>query len=235
MRKLLIVDGSEVQRDALREVFHKTYEVTECADGGTAVELIRSLKPDVLILELSIPVKDGITVLREARDDLPGVILATTVYPVDYVYLTLMELGVGYIMLKPCDVGAIASHIASLEQLAGESAPVSVGAIAEATGHLQTLGVQSHLDGYQQLRVGIPLYAQDPAQNICKELYASVAVICGKDNPKQVERCMRSAIRSAWEQRDNNVWSGYFEQEEDGAVSCPSNKVFIARLAEKMA
>lgn len=234
MRKLLIATTSSELIGTLRRRFCKNYEIADCTDGNTAIELLHRIKPDVLILDLALPQADGITVLQRGGKDVPGIVLALSALPVDYVQLTLMELGVGYIMLKPCRADAIASHIERMErfQLTDDSS----SALLEKTGlHLRQLGVSTHLDGYQQLRIGIPLYAQHPEQNVFKELYADVATICGNDNIGQVEHSMRTAIKGAWSNRNDAVWADYFERANDGRIPCPSNKVFIARLAEKLA
>ncbi len=231
MWRLLIAGSSDAQQEALRSIFEKEYEVMVCSDGPSALELLKVHKPEVLILDLSLPMLDGIEVLRKAQDVLPSVILATTSAPTWYVEQMLIELGVGHILRKPCRTDAIISHIAEMRRLI-QTKPQ--GTNARVAAFLNALGIATHLDGYQQLRVGIPMYAQDPTQNICKELYVNVAAICGKSNANQVERTVRAAIQKAWVTRDDSVWAAYFAQ-EDGTVPCPSNKVFIARLAEKLA
>lgn len=222
MRKLLIADSSRVMADLLDRHFRKHYCTAVCADGEEALELLRSFRPDALIMNLSLPKMDGITLLKAAGIHRPGTILALMDFPAEYAYMPLMSLGVGAILLKPCAVSAVASHLSALE------AQQTSGPISKATGYLRTLGIASHLDGYQQLRVGIPLFAQDPTQRVCKELYANIAAACGNGTTKQVERSMRSAIHTAWKQRDYAVWDEYFP-ETDG---CPTNKAFISRLAE---
>ena len=66
MYKLLIADSSEPYTDALREVFHKEFELQTCQDGETALELLSSFSPDVLVINLMLPFKDGLTVLQES-------------------------------------------------------------------------------------------------------------------------------------------------------------------------
>lgn len=234
MRKLLIAVISDEHRDALKELLSGRYEVTDCVDGDTAIKLLHDWKPNVMVLDLALPQSDGITVLQNAGCDLPEIVLALSALPVDYVQLALVELGVDYILMKPCSVNAIVSHIERMERFR-ESAETTPGILDRAGTHLRRLGVGAHLDGYKQLRVGIPLYAQNPEQHIFKELYADVAIICGNDNVGQVEHSVRVAIKRAWEVRDESVWADYFGTTPDGRVRCPSNKVFIAKLAEKLA
>lgn len=223
MRKMLIADSSRTTAEALANYFCKKYETAICTDGETALKMLGSFAPDILIVNLSLPGIDGITLLQKTVCR-PGVIMAILDYPAEYAYMPLMELGVGAIMLKPFAGSAVASHLAALE------AQQNMGPVSRATGYLRTLGIASHLDGYQQLRVGIPLFAQDPSQRVCKELYANIATVCGNRTTKQVERSMRSAIKTAWKRRDDAVWDQYFPETD----SCPTNKAFISRLAEKL-
>ena len=46
-----------------------------------------------------------------------------------------------------------------------------------------------------------------------------------------VERSIRSAIDTAWKQRDDRVWQRYFRVGSDGVIPRPSNAAFISRLA----
>ncbi len=234
MRKLLIATTSTEQCDALARRFQPQYETFVCTDGASALALLHSEAIDVLILDLVLPQMDGITVLQEAGANVPQTVLMLSALPAEYVQLTLMELGVGYIMMKPCSADAIASHIERMERFRSAS-DAPTGMIAQAAEHLRQLGLATHLDGYHQLRVGIPLFAQDPEQHVFKELYANVATICGNDNPTQVEHSMRVAIKGAWNRRDEAIWSEYFQRDQNGSIRCPSNKVFIAKLAERLA
>ena len=92
---------------------------------------------------------------------------------------------------------------------------------------LELICHQSGIIGFRFLKIGIPLYAQDPQQRICKELYAGIAGICGAGNWNQVERSIRSAIDAAWQIR-SDAWGKYFP----GAETPPTGKTFISRLAQ---
>jgi DNA-binding NarL/FixJ family response regulator len=72
-----------------------------CRDGEEALQAVRQFRPDVLILDILMPGKDGLAVLRELRQmELPTrVILLTAAIDEDNL-LEAMRLGVGGVVLK---------------------------------------------------------------------------------------------------------------------------------------
>ena len=108
--KLLIAEGTEDFRIALAETLRGAYTLRECDDGVTALELMASFQPEVVVLDLMLPGLDGLTLLQRAvAAQLHPIVLATTRFHNEYVVETAQELGVAYIMVKPCDVRAVAN------------------------------------------------------------------------------------------------------------------------------
>lgn len=95
---------------------------------------------------------------------------------------------------------------------------------------LRMLNTPVHRLGHYQLVIGIPRYAQNPAQSVTKELYPYVADICGCCNSRAVEHSIRELIHTSWNHRNTEIWEQYFH----GAVKAPSNKQFIAVLASRL-
>jgi two-component system, OmpR family, response regulator MprA len=77
--RVLVVDDDEALRHALARALRlEGYEVDLAADGAQAVNRLGSLRPDVLVLDVLMPVLDGLAVcrfLREGGDDLPVLLL----------------------------------------------------------------------------------------------------------------------------------------------------------------
>ena len=231
MHTMLIVEGLEDLRAALYDAMKQQYQITLCADGEEGLQMLNTQKPHILILNIQIPILDGLELLRRAKY-LPPVILALGTMINGYTGQCLKDMGVGHFLMLPTPVQNIARHVALLIKWSESADPFSGDPQVQTSKLLQKLGIQSHRDGYQQLKVCIPLFAQDPAQNMSKELYLEVANLCGYDNERQIERSIRSAIKSAWLIRDPSVWAEFFPPDGQGQTHCPESKEFIARLAE---
>ena len=67
--RILIVEDEEEIRKSLRELFESDYEVEEAADGIEAIEKARSLKPDLILLDLRLPKVDGYQVCQRLKGD----------------------------------------------------------------------------------------------------------------------------------------------------------------------
>ena len=232
MRKLLIAEDSGELTDALGELFRGTCQVRLCTDGDSARQLLSKFQPDVLVLDLMLPGYDGLSLLQWAGEQgLAPLVLATSWFCSDYVVQQAQNLGVRYLMRKPCSISAMAQQISAL--LVYEPFPEAV--CREPDGGLRrlltALGVPGKLRGGTYLRYAVPLYAADPLQSVTKVLYPQVAKRCGCE-ASHVERSIRSTIDAAWQHRDERIWRLYFPPDETGAIRRPTNSAFIARVAQ---
>ena len=74
LTRVMLVDDHELMRDGLREALERSGEfevVGEAADGDSAVREAVALKPDVIIMDVIMPLKDGIEACREIINVLP--------------------------------------------------------------------------------------------------------------------------------------------------------------------
>jgi two-component system cell cycle response regulator DivK len=70
MKRILIVDDKATSRELLRTVLERQgYAVSEAADGKEALEKTRAEMPDLILLDLQMPVRNGYEVLGELRQD----------------------------------------------------------------------------------------------------------------------------------------------------------------------
>lgn len=70
MKRILIVEDKAVSRELLRTVLEKQgYAVTEAEDGEQALQQARAEVPDLILLDLQIPLRNGYEVVAELRQD----------------------------------------------------------------------------------------------------------------------------------------------------------------------
>jgi CheY-like chemotaxis protein len=68
MPKILLVEDNEMNRDMLsRRLTRQGYEVVVAVDGGQAVSMATSEKPDVILMDMSLPVMDGWEATRRVK------------------------------------------------------------------------------------------------------------------------------------------------------------------------
>ncbi|MEZ4316081.1 MAG: response regulator [Myxococcota bacterium] len=70
MAKILLVEDNEMNRDMLsRRLRRRSFDVDLAVDGQEALDMTRSASPDLILLDMSLPVKDGWTVAQELKAD----------------------------------------------------------------------------------------------------------------------------------------------------------------------
>ena len=104
MIRLAIVDDQTLVRRGIRSLLELAGEfevVGEAADGDEAIVMIRRTRPEVLLLDVRMPRRNGLDVLRELQDagDLPPTILLTT-FDDDEALLAGMRAGARGYLLK---------------------------------------------------------------------------------------------------------------------------------------
>ncbi len=101
--RVLIADDHSVVREGLRMFLGRDPElavVGEAADGVEAVELSRQLRPDVVLMDLLMPVKDGIAAISDIRGNMPEteVIALTSVVESTAVIGAVKAGAIGYLL-----------------------------------------------------------------------------------------------------------------------------------------
>ena len=70
MGRILIVDDNAASRDLLRHILKPLrQEVLEACQGNEALDKIAEVEPDLVLLDIEMPVLDGFTVLRRLREN----------------------------------------------------------------------------------------------------------------------------------------------------------------------
>lgn len=228
MQKLLIAEPTVVFAAALTEALSEIYEITCCHCGEAALQLLQEIRPQALVIDLSLPHMDGLQVLHRSSYK-PPVVLALINLATDYALQMAKDAGASFALLTPCTTQSVVYHLQEMTRRL-EQPQVVIDPQQLTEKLLQDLGIPVHQAGFYQLRVGVPLFAQDESQPLKKELYSAIAAVCGNSSSEQVERSIRDAVHKAWKNRNPGVWEEHFP----GATKAPSNKVFIAVLARKL-
>ncbi len=232
MLKLLIADASEEFTAALGKQVAGSFTIRCAHQGKETLELIRTFRPDILVLDLMLPQLDGISILQQAEKfgELP-LVLATTRILNDYIQTSMARACVGYLMVKPCDIYAVAARVTDLAGGISPAGPTAADERTVVSNVLRKLGVPAKLRGYAYLREAIMIAMNHRGLMITKEIYPMVGHICDA-RKEQVERSIRSAIAIAYDNRDPLVWEAFFSREGD--LHRPSNGTFITALAEHL-
>jgi DNA-binding NarL/FixJ family response regulator len=102
--RVLLVDDQELVRTGLRGILRTQFGfdiVGECADGSEVIAAVESLAPDVVLMDVRMPVVDGVQATRElrSRDGSPPV-LALTTFDDDEVLAGVLRAGASGFTLK---------------------------------------------------------------------------------------------------------------------------------------
>jgi len=113
--RVLIVDDHQVFRDGLKLVINRQADmevVGEAEDGEKAIALTRELLPDIIIMDVKMPLMDGAEATSRILAEMPGMkILALSIYADDGFMASMMRAGaLGYI-LKGCDIEELSDTI----------------------------------------------------------------------------------------------------------------------------
>lgn len=106
-KKVLIVEDYEDARDFMRFLVESYgYQVVEATDGIEAVDRVRQQHPDLILMDVSLPMVDGLTATRTIREfnfaaDIP--IIAVTAFGKQY-YDKAIEAGCTDLIDKPVDL-----------------------------------------------------------------------------------------------------------------------------------
>lgn len=233
MLKMLVTDAADGFCCALTHRLGKAYDMKTAANGQQTLRLLRSFRPDILVLELQLPGLDGLSVLQQAHVEgiRPRVLVLATMLS-DYVVKSLQQLQVDYVMIKPCDLAAVQARLAELAQQAQNAGPTKTSRERLLSDVLMLLGIGASMSGHRYLCEAVLIQAEDPDTMITKELYPAVMHRCGAASTDNVERNIRVAIHNAWRERNDGVWSYYFPPGKDGMIPRPTNQAFVCRLAE---
>ena len=240
---ILIADSAEdfcIQLSAALQRAGGFQILGTATDGEQVIRQTLEKKPDILVLDLMLSKQDGISVLKAISNmDRKPVTLATSGFITDYVANATANLGVRYLMLKPCDMSALVERLEEIR--GGENLRTSIRRMDKTsietmvTSIIHEIGVPAHIKGYQYLREAIIIAVNDMdvINAITKVLYPQVAKTF-QTTPSRVERAIRHAIEVAWDRGDLDTLQRFFGYTVSNTKGKPTNSEFIALIADKL-
>jgi two-component system KDP operon response regulator KdpE len=111
-RVLVVDDNPKVLRFIEIDLRIRGFEVITTTSGNKALELVKSAKPDVMLLDIIMPDMNGFEVLKKLRDFTQLPVIAFSASPGNY--YDAMRLGADDFVSKPFQLDNIASKIQSL-------------------------------------------------------------------------------------------------------------------------
>ena len=213
MTRVLLADDHQMLRQAVRRALEEAglNVIAEAADGGEAVELVQALSPDVVLMDVSMPVLDGIEATRRiSATGSRAQILILTMHDEDALRARAIRAGAAGFLTKDCElrevvdaVRAVASgeHLVSpaiaqamLAQFPEE--PVA-DAVVETNGPLtrrENEVLQAVADGRSTTEIGRELFIS--VKTVKNHLASIYAKLDARDRTQAVISGMRMGIVS---------------------------------------
>ncbi|MCL9663332.1 response regulator YycF [Paenibacillus hunanensis] len=160
--KILVVDDEQPIADILKFNLEKEgYEVICAFDGISAVEQAFAEEPDLMLLDLMLPGKDGMDVCREVRTRLDMPIIMLTAKDAEIDKVLGLELGADDYVTKPFStrelLARVKAHMRRRQKQAPVTATVTVPEVDEPKNGLALFGLFIDTDMYMVYKDGEPL------------------------------------------------------------------------------
>jgi two-component system KDP operon response regulator KdpE len=132
---ILVVDDEPQIRRVMRATLSAHgYTILEARDGQEALDKMRSDRPDLVILDVNMPVMDGLAACREIRSSSPVPIIMLTVRNSEKDKVSALDAGADDYVVKPFGIQELLARIrASLRRASGDDAE---GVVASKDLHL---------------------------------------------------------------------------------------------------
>jgi len=152
--RVLIVDDHTLVRDGIRALLALATDIEvvgEAANGKEALERVKELAPDVVLMDLAMPIMGGLEATRRIRKEFPGTkVLALTQYDDSDYVIPVVEAGARGFVTKMSAFSDLASAIQAVYQGESYLSPSAATAIIDEQQQKVTMEGEEK-DPYQQL------------------------------------------------------------------------------------
>ncbi|HEY78968.1 MAG TPA: response regulator transcription factor [Dehalococcoidia bacterium] len=151
--KVLIVDDHTLVRDGIRSLLALTADIEivgEAANGREALEKVRRLTPDIVLMDLAMPIMSGLEATRRIRREFPATkVLALTQYDDSEYVIPVIEAGARGFVTKMSSSSELASAIQAVQRGDSFLSPSAAAALVDECQ--QKTVAEGEQDPYQQL------------------------------------------------------------------------------------
>ena len=120
-QKVLVVEDDNNIAELLRLYLQKDgFEVSHAADGGKAVEMAKEIQPDLVLLDIMLPVMDGWQVCRELRKTMKMPIIMLTAKGETEDKVSGLEMGADDYIVKPFEVKELLARVHAVLRRTGD-------------------------------------------------------------------------------------------------------------------
>ena len=151
--RVLIADDHTLVRDGIRSLLALVADIEvvgEAADGREALEKVRRLMPDIVLMDLAMPIMGGLEATRRIRRECPATkVLALTQYDDSEYVIPVIEAGARGFVTKMSSSSELASAIQAVYKGDSFLSPSAAAALVDECQ--QKVTIEGERDSYQQL------------------------------------------------------------------------------------
>lgn len=216
------------------------FELVGIAENGEkALSAVNELRPDVLIIELMLPVMDGMSVLSRLheQDGPHPAVMVFSAFASPQIGAECAALGVDLFLRKPMEPQAVCERLRLWRtgQLRAVKAEESMALELRVTEVIHQVGVPAHIKGYQYLREAIMMAVEDieSVSAITKVLYRRL-LKSSRRPPPAWSAPSGTRSRSRGTAGDIETLQNYFGYTVSGVKGKPTNSEFISMIADRL-
>lgn len=207
-------------------------------DGKEALRMLDALQPDVVLLDLVMPVLDGLGVLEYAAEHpcpkRPH-FMVSSADGQEHILREAMCCGADYFLEKPYDADVLARRIRFVNQLESRNIKFNETSLQKSIAEqVIAIGIPTNLLGYEYIQEALQiLLQQTEGRPIFKEIYASIAQRHSSDW-RCVENAITSAVKAAMENHSPSLTKALMLSPVKLENNALSNGKFLTLIAQSI-